>query len=184
MSRYSSAVLGMGPAGYWRLGEPSGTVATDQVGAHNGTYVNSPTLGATGLLASDNDTAVTLNGTTQNVTVGVPVNIAGTSAMSMAVWVNVTPDATYRTIFHTGNVTDGSDILLFSQNTLSGVQRRTWGGGADNAYGAALSAGLHFMAITYDGTNLRLYVDGALAGGPTCRSPHCHGSDAAIRFMG
>ena len=39
------------------------------MGANNGTYVASPTLGVAGLLTGDPDTAVTFNGTTQYVTV-------------------------------------------------------------------------------------------------------------------
>ena len=56
---YRAAVLATNPVGYWRLGEASGTVAVDQMGVNNGTYVNAPTLGATGLLTGDSDTAVT-----------------------------------------------------------------------------------------------------------------------------
>jgi hypothetical protein len=54
---------------YWRLGETTGTVATDTAGTHNGTYVKSPTLGSPGALANDPNTAVTFNGTNQRVTV-------------------------------------------------------------------------------------------------------------------
>jgi uncharacterized protein (TIGR03437 family) len=53
---------------YWRLGETSGTVAADTAGAHNGTYVNNPTLGSPGALANDPNTAATFNGTNQRVT--------------------------------------------------------------------------------------------------------------------
>lgn len=51
----------LGPVGYWRLGEATGTVAYDLGSAGvNGTYTNSPTLGATGLQSNgDPDTAVT-----------------------------------------------------------------------------------------------------------------------------
>ncbi len=57
---YKAAILATpGLVGYWRLGEASGTVARDEMGANNGTYVGSPTLGAPGLLAGDADTAMT-----------------------------------------------------------------------------------------------------------------------------
>lgn len=57
---YSGVVLGDNPVGYWRLGETSGTTAADEVAGNNATYVNNPTLGATGLLAGDPDKAITL----------------------------------------------------------------------------------------------------------------------------
>ena len=56
---YADTVEDDGPHVYYRLGESSGTTATDERGVSDGTYVNSPTLGATGALAGDNDTAVT-----------------------------------------------------------------------------------------------------------------------------
>jgi hypothetical protein len=45
---YSVEVLADSPLGYLRLGEASGTTAADEVGAHAGTYVNTPTLGVAG----------------------------------------------------------------------------------------------------------------------------------------
>lgn len=66
---YRDAVLATNPIAYWRLGERSGTVARDEMGAHDGTYVNAPTLGVAGLLAGDPDTSVTLDGTSQYIAV-------------------------------------------------------------------------------------------------------------------
>jgi len=66
---YSSTVNSTtGLINYWQLGEASGTVMTDNKSAANGTYVNAPTLGATGVITSDSNTAVTFNGTTQYAT--------------------------------------------------------------------------------------------------------------------
>ncbi|HEX9853839.1 MAG TPA: Ig-like domain-containing protein, partial [Acidimicrobiia bacterium] len=50
---YAEAVAADGPTVWWRLGEASGTVADDNVGSLNGTYVGGPTLGAAGLIAHD-----------------------------------------------------------------------------------------------------------------------------------
>ena len=58
---YSSTIKGDSPAAYWRLGEPSGTNANDEIGIADGTYAGSPTLGVTGLLVGDTDTAVTFS---------------------------------------------------------------------------------------------------------------------------
>lgn len=51
-------------ASYWRLGEASGTVATDTepTAPNTGTYTNAPTLGAAGAISSDTNTAVTFDG--------------------------------------------------------------------------------------------------------------------------
>lgn len=62
---YPGLVNALNPIAYYRLGEASGTTMVDEVGAHNGTYQISPTLGATGCLIGDSDTAVTFTGSNQ-----------------------------------------------------------------------------------------------------------------------
>ena len=66
--RYLQAVLSLGPVAYWRLGESSGTAAVDAVAAHNGLYVNTPTLGVTGALVNDTNTAVLFTPTGSSAT--------------------------------------------------------------------------------------------------------------------
>src|SRR6476660_2095963 len=69
-ANYPSVVLGeAGLVSLWRLGEPEGTVAGDSKGTNPGTYKNAPTLGAAGLIVGDANAAVTLNGTTQWVSI-------------------------------------------------------------------------------------------------------------------
>lgn len=59
----------LGPRVYWRLGEASGVTTADaSPNGRDGTYVGSPTLGATGLLHGSGDTAVTFDGTDDRVT--------------------------------------------------------------------------------------------------------------------
>jgi len=65
---YADRVLGVdGLLSYWRLGERSGTVAADEKGGRDGTYLQSPGLGAPGALASDADTAVAFDGINDQV---------------------------------------------------------------------------------------------------------------------
>lgn len=57
MSTYSQWTMVNQPLAYWRLDETSGTVATDQTGRNNGTYINGPTLNQTpGALTGGGDT--------------------------------------------------------------------------------------------------------------------------------
>ena len=58
---YVDEVRADNPTAYWRLGEASGTVAQEDDNLYDGTYVNTPTLGATGALVADADTAVTFD---------------------------------------------------------------------------------------------------------------------------
>jgi methyl-accepting chemotaxis protein len=66
---YYKVVRTDGPVAYWRLGELTGSTADDDIGSNDGTYVASPTLGTTGALSGDTNTAVTFNGSTQWVTI-------------------------------------------------------------------------------------------------------------------
>jgi hypothetical protein len=56
---YASTVLADGAVAHYRLGESSGTAAVDAINGNDGTYQNTPTLGVTGALAGDANTAVT-----------------------------------------------------------------------------------------------------------------------------
>lgn len=62
------AVLATNPFAYWRMGlrDIGGSIAYDEMGLNNGTYVGAPTLGVPGLLTGDPDTtAVTFSANTQ-----------------------------------------------------------------------------------------------------------------------
>ena len=52
---YADAVAQDAPIAWYRMGEPSGTNAADEIGSNDGTYVNTPTLDVTGALTGDSD---------------------------------------------------------------------------------------------------------------------------------
>jgi len=98
---YRQAVVNTGPVSYWRLGEASGTNAADEMGANNGTYVNSPTLGATGLLTGDSNTAMTLAGATQYADVAAMSFGDSASAVTLSAWIYPT-DTSFGTLISWG----------------------------------------------------------------------------------
>ncbi len=111
---YPAAVGADAPLGYWRLGESSGTVAADNVGDNPGTYVGSPTLGVTGALTSDANTAVDFNGSSQQVTLDHDVGF-GSSDFTIELWFKSTASSGTKTIWHSGdNGTGGAfaDVSL------------------------------------------------------------------------
>jgi hypothetical protein len=91
---YDEEVLADGPAGYWRLGETTGTIAADRTAnANRGTYVNGVTLGVQGALQTDLDRAARFDGGNDLVTMGDPANGSldfGTDDFTAEAWVNVT----------------------------------------------------------------------------------------------
>lgn len=162
---YLSEVLADSPYFYWRLGESSGTSATDTSGnARAGTYAGGVTLGAASLLTSDpSNTAASFDGV--NDYINSTVNNDPTSFTAECWFKSSTP-------------TPGGAYLLHRWSTLSSL--RAWylaisGSGfpvigvknAANADDSAQSSAAnlnngvaHHIVGTYDGTTIRLYVDG------------------------
>lgn len=89
MSAYSDLILGeSGLVGYWRLGEGSGSLIDASANSNDGTAVNSPTYGATGLLVGDADTALDFeNGSTQYVSVADHATLDCGDTFSWECWI-------------------------------------------------------------------------------------------------
>ena len=86
---YVDVVDGLSPIGYWRLGEPSGTSATDQSGnGITGTY-DGVTLGATGAIGGDSDTAIDFDGINDQMITLSSSSLRLTGDMSVSIWVNI-----------------------------------------------------------------------------------------------
>lgn len=84
-STYSTVVLASGPEAYYRLGESAGTMVADASGhSHSGTYSGGVTLGATGAIQGDSDTAITLDGT--NDTVILPTLPFANTSFTIEFW--------------------------------------------------------------------------------------------------
>ncbi|MCJ7693425.1 MAG: PEP-CTERM sorting domain-containing protein [Sedimentisphaerales bacterium] len=85
---YVDVVDGLSPIGYWRLGESSGITATDRAGGYNGTYGGGVTLGTTGALSGDSDTAVSFDGNNDILDAGPSVDLLLTADLSVSFWFN------------------------------------------------------------------------------------------------
>lgn len=163
---YSTEVLADSPLAYWRLGDASGTTLTDSSGnGHNGTY-SSITLGTTGLLAGDSDTAATFNGSSSN---GL---VTGASWMNTGTATSLTVEAIIKPtgVSGTHNIADrdfqsAARVFQFRLNGNK-LEFITIGGtvGIVTATSiTSLSAGTAYhVAATFDGSNIRLYINGTL----------------------
>ena len=172
LSDYAKAILADTPVSYWRLGEKSGTSATDQQGNNPGTYVNSPLLGATSLIDSDQtNNAVGFNGQSTSMRAGYSTSLDLTSNVSLEAWIK--PSALPAAGQFASIVTHPEAYSLqFNGPQLeftiiqNGVRKRL------QAPAGAIQPGSTYHVVgTYDGTTQRLYVNGAqvtsaaLAGG-------------------
>lgn len=181
-SQYVAAILADAPLAYWRLGESSGTVAADSSGnGHTGTYVGGPTLGVTGALFSDPDTAVAFNGG-QGVSIDDGASaVYNTASVSVEAWVRTVASgdmAVARRI----NSADGT--VQFALAITGGEATWTVGLGSTCAptvvsSTSAVNDGVfHHIVGTYDATAgvAAVYVDGVLensaaAGEALCAQP-------------
>nr|WP_308434583.1 LamG-like jellyroll fold domain-containing protein [Streptomyces melanogenes] len=83
---YAEAVRASGPVDYWRLGEPGGAVATDEIASgEDGSYTDGVLQGDPGVFADGDSTAITLDGS--KGAVEVPVAPLTTSpALAAELW--------------------------------------------------------------------------------------------------
>jgi RHS repeat-associated protein len=162
---YVDAVSADAPAAYWRMDETGGdTVLHDASGnARHGTYAGSPTQGRADGLYDEAGSAVAFNGSSQSA--GAPADSAyqGTTA-SVEVWFRTTDrGAQEQFLFSRGGSFGQTTLSIDAAKHLAGSARisgtrRVLSGTADVAEGR-----WHHAALTYDGTTLRLYLDGAQA---------------------
>lgn len=172
---YSDEVLADSPIAYWRLGDASGTTAADSSGnGHSGTYMGSPTLGVTGLLSGDTNTAVQFAITSPPQAVWITDSAAfQPTRVTVEALVKPASTAAQGYIFSKANINFGfgsawSFLLImdaggsvstyvFTDNDSSGIHITTAAG--------TLQAGVTtHLAMTYDGSNIRLYVNGSQVG--------------------
>jgi hypothetical protein len=171
---YSGAILADAPNIYYRLGESSGTTASDASGnGHTATYAASGvTLGVAGAIVNDTDTAITLNGTTGSVQetsgAGAPTGFAN---RSVEAWFKTTAATDMPIVAYGTPGTANQYFGIYVNGTAIEVQ--TGAGTIITFPGtAALNNGAwHHLIVTYDSGapagNLKVYIDGASFGTQT-----------------
>ena len=145
----------------YSFNEGSGTTVGDASGTGNNGTTSNTTWSASGRYGG----ALSFNGTTSRVNVPNSSSLQLTSAMTLEAWVN--PNATtskWRDVIYKGN--DNYYLEATSSNSSKPAGGGTFGGTNANVYGAAAPTAntWSYLALTYDGTTLRLYVNGTLVG--------------------
>jgi hypothetical protein len=161
---YAAAVLPTAPVGFWRLNESSGTTAANigSGSALNGTYT-STTLGTAGPRSpafggfEANNNAPTFNGSSSFVTVNNNI-LNNRASFTIAGWIKPTTTASRIGLF------GQNDCVEFGFFTASQLECWTPGGGFVRvAYTHPVGTWHHVTAVG-NGSNIRIFIDGALAG--------------------
>jgi hypothetical protein len=165
-SAYAGVVIGDTPAGYWRLGESSGSTAADSSGnGRDGTY-SGPTLGAAGLLVGDSDKAIT-NGGGDNTTIpngswinsGTAFSVEAIIKPSSLSGTHTIASAYQSAAFSNSRFTlrfDGSTLKLYTFDSVTFYFATC---------SASFSTGVkHHVIATYNSGTIKFYIDGVLAG--------------------
>lgn len=182
---YPDVVLADSPDYYWRLQETSTATAFCEVSAEDGTYQNSPTRGVAGPV----DLACNFDDTSNERVVfgtGVHTDLKTVTPLTMECFVNVDDVGDNQFIWgndHAPAATSARNCLLYvtASGNLSFLRIRD---SAAVTSSTTLSAGTWYhVAFTYDGTNMRLYIDGVLDA-TTAATGTLWGTDTVVSYIG
>jgi Heparinase II/III-like protein/Concanavalin A-like lectin/glucanases superfamily/Heparinase II/III N-terminus/Bacterial Ig domain len=174
-SLYTTSVGIDGASGLWPLGDASAS-ALDALGAAAGRYEGTRIPATSGPLEEEGGPGTQFDGSTSAVTLPVgTTSESGASPYTYELWARpATVDSVYR-------------FLISHEETLAGRRQGTgvwlskaglgferWSAGVDASitYAAGLPAGRWSEVVaSFDGTSMRLYVNGALVGSRVTSAP-------------
>jgi hypothetical protein len=172
VSNHAPIVRWDSPVAYWRLGEASGSTATDSAGGHDGVYTGTLTYGVGGALPGDPDTAILFDGSSGYVAVPFSATLNPQGPFTAEAWVrpNTIPDSggtpcPISSAQFNGNRSGwqirerdtGWQFVLYTHNSSSVAND----GLANTAHGGVPSTNSWtHLAGVYDGANTYLYVNG------------------------
>lgn len=166
-SSYAQVVQDDAPMAYWRLGELSGSTIGDASGFHPATNAGGITPATTGALAGDPDRAATFSGASTGTAYTTVVGNAR-DTVSVEAWIRTTTRRGGK-IIGFGNASTGTSSLADRHLYMDNAGRLYFGmmSGPFHALatsGAYNDGAWHHVVGTFEGTTMRLYVDGMLRG--------------------
>ena len=193
---YDTMVLNDSPEAYWRLGELSGTTASDETGnGYDISYNDTYTLGGTSL-TGDSDASLRIP-TSGGGYAGTTV-LTGVTVTAVEAWFETDSTATYRDVFSLHSTPYNRIILIH----YPGGQLRVWRGANQGPViysdGAVSSGEPHHVVVYYESGTDKTYmmIDGVVQAGtyngnilavpnPTVYiGAHEHNSAAYKRYLG
>lgn len=174
ISAYSEQVLADGPIAYWRLGDSGAAGVRDVTGnGHDGVIVGGATPQAEGLIAGDPDAATRFDGATGYVTIADHPSLRLPGPITLEAWIvaesftNPGGEPFQRIVNKGFDQSSSGYVLAVTRNeTADSAMLRFETEGLNRLHFTGTSVLLPHMiyhvVATYDGSELRLYVNGAL----------------------
>ena len=153
-----------GPLAYWEMEETSGTICNDTMGNYNGQYKNGVDL-AVGGAFPDETVAGNYDGNNDYVDVGTGMEISG-DELTVIAWVQGDSSGGSEDTIACQSAGVGNGQELWSLSTKSGNRNPTFriragSGSKQLKAGFSMADGQwYFVAAVYDGSYMRIYVDG------------------------
>jgi RHS repeat-associated protein len=142
------------------MDETSGSTAHDQTTSPaNGTYSSSGvTLGQTGAITTSTDYAPGFDGSTGYMSVPSTSKLQPSKSLTLEAWFKTSASGSTEPILSTGG-SSGAQLYLTGAGKLDGFVG-SHGILTTNSYN---DGAWHYAVVTWDGSSISLYVDGALA---------------------
>jgi hypothetical protein len=174
-SFYTTAVKADGATGLWRLDDATGATAGDTLGSTAGSYRGSHAPSASVPLVSQGGPGASFDGTSSAVTVAPDDSEAGTDPYTFELWARPTSvDGTYRFLISHEETLAGKRTGTGIWLSKSGLGFERWSGGVDTSITDAKGLPLDTwsqVSASFDGTTMRLYLDGVLVGSRATTAP-------------
>jgi hypothetical protein len=171
---YADLIKGDGPVAYWRLGEPSDNtdgIAKDEIGLNDGSYLNGTTLGVSGAIPGDTNTAASFSSADRQK-MDVPwTDTINAPQFTVELWARVTGNSgSYRSPLTSRADSPQRGYIFYAEpgNTWQFWSGKGDSSGWDNIAGPAVRTNeWTYLAATYDGTTKRFFVNGTIVGSST-----------------